>query len=242
MKPAPLPMKPAEVVADGLYEWLVEHGQDENILILGGDSTNSMSGWKGGSIALLEKKLNRRTFWVICMIHINELPLRHLVETLDGKTSSKGGFMGPIGRKLPEVNLMTKNSEFPPIPFLEPLSDLPEDIVKNISTDASLSYQLVKSIAEGKLPAKLAGMKVAARYHSRWLTTGMSLLALWTTDHGFSGEVMRKFELIVNFIVQVYFPLFFENKVNNSIVEAPYHVLKLLRLLKLHDPEVQEAV
>ena len=137
---------------------------------------------------------------------------------------------------------MTKNSEFPPVPFLESFIELPDDIVKSMSTDASMSYQLVKAIAEGKLPASLAGMKVAALNHARWLTTGMSLLVLWTTDHGFTGEIMRRFELIVKFLVQVYFPLFFEIKVKHSIVEAPHHILKLLRLLRLQNPDVLAAV
>ena len=92
------PNKPAQEVAIGLYEWLVRHGQDSSILVLGGDSTNSMIGWKGGAIAWVEKYLNRKTFWAICQIHTNELPLRHLIEKLDGKTLSKSGFSGPIGK------------------------------------------------------------------------------------------------------------------------------------------------
>ena len=51
------PSTSAKEVATGLYEWLVEHGQDSSILVLGGDSKNSMSGWKGGAIALLERLL-----------------------------------------------------------------------------------------------------------------------------------------------------------------------------------------
>ena len=37
------------------------------------------------------------------MLHCNELPLRHLLASLDGPTSSKDGFTGPIGSFLSSV-------------------------------------------------------------------------------------------------------------------------------------------
>ena len=82
-----------------------DHGQGNNILVLGGDSTNSMSGWKG--VPLLKNEV----FWVICQIHTNKLPLCHLIEYLDEKTTSKGGFSGPIGIKLSNVISMVKKSQ-----------------------------------------------------------------------------------------------------------------------------------
>ena len=67
----------------------------------------------------MEKLLNRKVFWVICQLHTNELPLRHLIECLgiddssyialnnifspDGKSTSKDGFSGPIGKLLSKV-------------------------------------------------------------------------------------------------------------------------------------------
>ena len=56
------PSTPAKEMAIGLHEWLVGHGQDSSILVLGGDSTNLMSGWKGGAIAWLERLLKRKVF------------------------------------------------------------------------------------------------------------------------------------------------------------------------------------
>ena len=34
------------------------------------------------------------------MMHINELPLRHLFAEIDGPTSSPNAFKGPIGKRL----------------------------------------------------------------------------------------------------------------------------------------------
>ena len=65
---------------------------------MGGDSTNVNTGWKGGAIHFLELKLNKKLIWLICALHTNELPLRHLMINLDGKTVSDNKFGGPIGK------------------------------------------------------------------------------------------------------------------------------------------------
>ena len=73
---------------------------------MAGDSYNGNTGWKGGSNAHLERMLGRKLHWAICLAHTNELPLRHLIEQLDGKTCSKDGFTGPIGKLLSKVSLL----------------------------------------------------------------------------------------------------------------------------------------
>ena len=98
--PAEKGAKPAKPMAKSLYKWLVDHGIDKTLLVAGGDTTPSMSGYKGGMFAHLEKMLNKALFIVMCMLHINELPLRHLVIGLDGPTSSVTGWTGPIGKIL----------------------------------------------------------------------------------------------------------------------------------------------
>ena len=75
-----------------------------------------MSGYKGGMFAHLEKMLNKALFIVMCMLHINELPLRHLVIGLDGATSSVTSWTGPIGKILSQVNKMTRLAAFEPLP------------------------------------------------------------------------------------------------------------------------------
>ena len=81
-----------------MYKWVVDHGIQEYLLAIGGDSTNVNTGWKGGAIQFLEEKIGRKLIWLICALHTNELPLRHLMIDLDGQTSSNNKFSGPIGR------------------------------------------------------------------------------------------------------------------------------------------------
>ena len=73
------------------------------------------SGNDGGLLTHLEKLIGRKCFWTICMLHTNELPLRHLIANLDGPTNSKNGFKGPIGKLLSKVNKLKRLEKFEPI-------------------------------------------------------------------------------------------------------------------------------
>ena len=153
----------------------------------------------------------------------------------------KNGFSGPISKQLSHLNSMKKSS-FEAIPGTEELIELPEKIVKEMSTDASLSYKLLCAIRSGKLSPELASMKCGNIVHSRWLTTGQSIMMLWMSEHTFKGETLRKLRMIVNFVCNVYFPMFFEIKVKHSILDGPEHIVTLLWLLHAQPPEVVKAV
>ena len=79
-----------------MYEWVTDYGIKESLLAIGGDSMNVNTGWKGGAIQFLENKMERKLIWLICALHTNELPLRHLMIDLDGPTVSNNKFSGPI--------------------------------------------------------------------------------------------------------------------------------------------------
>ena len=71
--------KAAEQIASLIYEWINDNGIKDSLLAIGGDSTNVNTGWKGGAIQFLENKMGRKLIWLICALHTNELPLRHLM-------------------------------------------------------------------------------------------------------------------------------------------------------------------
>ena len=65
--------------AKGTAEKVIDFSEDvnqlENVKIIGGDSTNSNTGWKEGSIHHIEAAKNEEVLWDICLLHINELSL-----------------------------------------------------------------------------------------------------------------------------------------------------------------------
>ena len=85
-------IKPAEYIANEIFQWCTLHGVEDTLKFIGCDSTATNTGHNGGVIHCLELKLERKLGWLICALHTNELCFRHLVEELDGKTTSKTGF------------------------------------------------------------------------------------------------------------------------------------------------------
>ena len=67
---------------------------------MGCDGTAVNTGRKGGVIHMVEMRLQRPVQWIICLLHSNELLLRHLIKDLDGKKTGPKGFTGPLGRQL----------------------------------------------------------------------------------------------------------------------------------------------
>ena len=131
--PSKGPNKPAKEAAIEVYNWMVPRGIDQTIIVIGSDSTNSMtgSGNDSGLLTHLEKLIGRKCFHLICMLHTNKLPLRHLIANLDGPTNSKDGFKGSIGKLLSKINQLKRLEKFEPIRQIEPLIKIPDDILKS---------------------------------------------------------------------------------------------------------------
>ena len=73
--------------ADGLGKkvtsWTKKHNQSKDLKVVGSDSTNMMTGHKGGAIHYVEEGIGHKCLWSICQLHTNELPLRHIIAKID---------------------------------------------------------------------------------------------------------------------------------------------------------------
>ena len=100
--------------------------------------------YNGFPLSLVEH-LKGTSAWCVCMLHTNELTLRHVVLELDGATHCPETFSGPIGSVLggpvhdwPVVAFQrTPNSSF---------SELKEDVIEDLSTDQHYAYQICKAV------------------------------------------------------------------------------------------------
>ena len=113
------------------------------------------------------------------MLHTNQLPLRHLITSIDGPTSDTG-FTGPVCSLLVSVKDMQYNEDFKRLPGGEDLPEIPENIrvfsgvhvlVNNMSGDQQVSYKHVQAVKEGVLSPDLQEIRCGKISHSRWLTT-----------------------------------------------------------------------
>lgn len=104
-------------IKNGLLECLNKYKTNiDTLTVIGCDGTNVNTGWKGGAIGLLETHLNRPLQWSICLLHFNELPLRHLLQSLDGETKGPSSYSGSIG-------LLLKNCETLPLVSFKSIAD-----------------------------------------------------------------------------------------------------------------------
>ena len=87
-------------IAEAIYEAIEGTAVEDKLTIIGSDGTATMTGAYIGAIRSLEIVLKRPLQWAICLLHCNELPLRHCFTDLDGSTKGPDSFSGEIGRNL----------------------------------------------------------------------------------------------------------------------------------------------
>ena len=79
-------------IATLVYSAIKDIALKQKLKIVGSDGTAVMTGKSKGFIALLETLIGRSLQWVTCLLHLNELPLRHVFQNLDGVTSGPHSF------------------------------------------------------------------------------------------------------------------------------------------------------
>ena len=75
-------------IAQSIYKAVKDTELESNLSIIGSDGTATMTGPIRGCVASLETLHQRILQWMICLLHCNELPLRHVFKALDGTTKS----------------------------------------------------------------------------------------------------------------------------------------------------------
>lgn len=221
----------AEIIADKLVALLKERGADKTLQAIGGDSCNVNTGWEGGVMHFVEERLQRKLVWIICDLHTGELPLRHLVTAVDGKTLSNNKWSGVLGKMLDSATDLDINADFPVVCVGPPLPQLSTSVIKDLSTDQSYGYRIVNAIRTGVVEKDFGMLEIGPVSHSRWLTTALRFMRIWISKHGLKGKNLENLKMIVEFCVGVYMPNWFNIKIHSNWVEGPKHLIFQLQLL-----------
>ena len=118
----------------------------------------------------------------------------------------------------------------------------PENVVNALSTDSQMCYKLVAAVKSGHLPNVMQEMHCGPLCYASWFTNVQRIFFLWTRKHGLTGENLKTHNLLVRFCLDFYLKLFFDIKVKHHIMDAPYHILTELRILKKQPKKVKYAV
>ncbi|KAE8741305.1 hypothetical protein FOCC_FOCC013159 [Frankliniella occidentalis] len=192
----------------------------DELEVIGCDGTATNTGHLGGIITLLENHLNRSVQWMVCLLHFNELPLRHLIIDLDGNTTGPKAFSGPIGKQLKACENM------PVVHFTVIEADFPSVDANVLSTDQQYLYNMCLAVSSGEVPDSLAKMKPGPLNHARWLTAACRILRLYVA----TASPSRNLKHIAEFIIKVYAPVWFAVKVDCKFYNASLHVWRKIRL------------
>jgi hypothetical protein len=221
-------------IKDGILQFLEKRQIDTGSLIaIGCDGTNVNTGAVAGVIRLLEEELGHPVQWLICLLHANELPLRHLIHKLDGVTQGPTGFSGIIGKaietceELPVVNYI-------PITF----ANCPCLDGVDLSTDQQYLYDICLAVSSGECSTDLASRRPGPVVHSRWLTTANRLLRLYISTDCPSVSLI----VLATYVINVYAPVWFNIKSKSSCSEGTRHLWNMIKLSRYLAPEYRSIV
>ena len=217
-------------VAEAVLGFLREHNLDASWLIVG---TAANTGKHIGAFASLEKMLDRRLLWVLCMLHLNELPWRHIFVALDGPTSSHNTFLGVIGKILPNVEYLEWSTKVEKVQLGPGLPELPEEVAADLSSDQRILYLAFMSVWTGVIREELYSLTPGPISHSRWLTHCTRTLICHLKEHGLKGKPKKDLMLCVKFLVSNYVPMWFACKQHVRITDGPKHLHTQRKLLKV---------
>lgn len=140
---------------------------------IGCDGTVVNTGNKNGAIRMMELYLKRPVQWLICLFHANELPLRHLLQKLDGPSTGPSGYSGTIGKAL-------ETCENLPVVSFNPIQsgNFPVLVPDDLSTDQKYLWDICQTVTSGICTESLANRNPGKLSHSRWLTAANRILRL----------------------------------------------------------------
>ena len=223
-------------IAHGIYKKVCGTELENRLSLVKADGTNVNTGHRNGSIRYLEMFLGKPLQHDICLLHLNELPLRHVFMKLDGTTKGPDKFAGSIGSKLNGNVSEWKVVKFKPIPY-NGFILLGNETLDSLSTDQYYAYRICCSIITGDLDDDLALLEVGPINHSRWLTLACRILRYYAS----LVKPSKNLKMIAEFIVTVYFPSWFHIKVKNKLTDGAGNLFHLIqRVNKFPDKNVRE--
>ena len=170
-----------------------------HVLVLGCDGMVVNTGVHNRVLRCLELKIGRSVQWAICQLHFNELPLRHLFESLDDPISGPSSYTGCIEKSLKACELL------PVVTFELVNCTLPSVDISNLSKDQRYLRDIALAISSGICPSGLAKRDPGPLNMSRWLTRANRILRLYVS----ATEPSDNLRTIAEFVLRVYVPSWF---------------------------------
>lgn len=214
----------------------------DDLQAIGCDGTSVNTGVNKGVIRQLEEFLEKPLHHIVCLLHTNELPFRHIFAKVDGETSGPSSFKGSIGSALEECQ------NFSPVQFeLIANSNFPildKHVVSDLSRDQVYLYNICLVVIgnqNGKL-SQIETNQIGPLNHSRWLTKASRTLRLYIATPKDSSDHWKKLHTLATFIVTCYAPSWFSIKCKPNIADAAKHFFNIVKLSRYLETNLRREV
>lgn len=196
----------------------------ESLIAIASDGANVNTGSTSGIIRLFEEKLKRNLHWIICMLHLNELGLKHVICAVDGPTTSDSKLSGPTGKKITSVDFMPTNvARFLPIPT----GKIPPGLAKmaeHFRGDQRLMMDLAEAIATGQCSEEIAFRNIPPFSLCRWTSGAIRIQKAYISDDQPSENLVT----LVTYVQQVYIPMWVRVRLQDSWQYGSRHLFDFL--------------
>ena len=173
-----------------------------------------------------------------CSLHQGELPLRHVISEIDGKTNDPKKYKGAIGEQASGIFM----DEQPLIQFVPIDSEIElyvnPDIVCDLSTDQCKLYEYCVGIAKCSISIKYANKKPGPVSHAQWLTLALRIMMVYARTEIPTHDL----NCVTRYIIQVNCPMWFAVKISGYYKDAPRLLHKTIELVKKQDERIQKIV
>jgi len=223
-------------ISDVLVNFVQKSGIEQSLFAVGADSTAVNTGCHSGAISLLEQYLGMPLHWIICHLHLNELPLRHLCQKFIGESDGPGLIKGEVGKALNKCEEMPiSENGFCPIESHFQLPIIDEDL---LSHDQLYLYQIISAIKSNIVSDDLLRKKPGPMSKARWITTANRICRYYVSISN-PSESLR---MVVDFIINFYGPMWFRIKLFNKFENGANLFLEQMNFLKSFPQPVIDVV
>jgi hypothetical protein len=228
----------AKCIAEEILTFVIDSQSTETLNGLLCDGTPVNTGRHGGVLKLIEIHLGRSVQWLVCLLHANELPFRHIFESIYGKTTGPTTFKGVFGAQLKTDVWKLDVVSFKRIEGN--VQDIPQDVVKDLSNDQKY-YEMCLAVQSGAISEKLANRVCGAVHHARWLTRANRILRLYVSTPNPETNLLE----LVNVIMKSYAPGWFQIKSHPNASDGArnfWHLIVGMRKLEPKHRIIMERV
>ncbi|XP_036339782.1 uncharacterized protein LOC118749119 [Rhagoletis pomonella] len=166
----------------------------EHLIGICSDGEPANTGTYNGVLRRFELHLKKPLHWFVCLLHFNELPFRHLYQTLDQAiTFGPRSTTGKLDKQIQECETLQVATDFEHILLENMPPAMDEELQCELSTDVKYLYKMANAISNGVCPADLANMKPGPSSHSRWITRASRILRFAKNNVCLNAENQRQF-------------------------------------------------